>query len=65
MSKQPTNFYLPADLILEAKALAKRRKTSVSAIVNRLLSEWVKREKRRLQVAALAPVAQGTACLNA
>ncbi|WP_081892119.1 DUF6364 family protein [Verrucomicrobium sp. BvORR106] len=49
MPKQPTNIYLPADLILEAKAMAKKQKTSLSAIVNKLLKEWVKREKRKLE----------------
>lgn len=49
MPKQPTNLSLPADLVRQAKALAKEQKSSVSAIVNRLLREFVAREKRKVR----------------
>lgn len=50
MPKKPTNLTLPPELVRNAKAIAELRKTSVSAIVNRLLREFVSRESRKLNL---------------
>ena len=50
MPKKPTNLTLPPELIRNAKAIAKDHKTSLSAIVNRLLRDFVSRELRKVRL---------------
>jgi predicted transcriptional regulator len=61
MPKRPTNLTLPAELIRSAKTIADQKKTSVSAIVNRLLKDFVARERRRALMAEIAEQEPGAA----
>lgn len=47
MKKQPTNVSAPSDLIREVKAMARKEGTTLSIMVNDILKDYIKQERRR------------------